>query len=482
MQTLWSATTILPHFPTLAGEISTDVAVIGGGMAGILTAFSLGQRGVNAVVLEAATIGSGQTRGTTAKITAQHGLIYADMLANMGKELSQQYAAAHMHAIADYRRIAENLDANCALENRPAYIYSQTPRDLPALEAEAHAAQTLGIPAEFVSSTELPFSVAGGVRFPDQAQFHPLSFLGAVARNLEIYEHSRVQRIEGDRLHTAQGSVRAKQVVIAAHFPFRNIPGFYFARMHQSRSYVLTLDKAPTLSGMYLGIDSDGLSLRSYGDRLLLGGGGHRTGRRTAQSGYAPLRRAARRYYPGCAEQYRWSAQDCMTLDGLPYIGRFSAATPNWYVATGFGKWGMSSSMVAANLISDLITGVDNPFEPVFSPLRFTPKASADSFFTNLSQSAGGLSRQLLFQPKSRLNALPPGYGGIVQVKGHKLGAYRDEGGRVYLVSTRCTHLGCQLEWNPDEKSWDCPCHGSRFDYTGRLICGPAQTDLKRYR
>ena len=276
---------------------------------------------------------------------------------------------------------------------------------------------------------------------------------------------------------TDRGTVTAEHVVFACHYPFRNVPGYYFLRMHQERSYVLALENAAGLEGMYFGTDGDGLSFRPQGDLLLLGGGGHRTGENSAGGQYQKLRQAARSFWPESRETAAWSAQDGMPLDGVPYIGRFSATTPNWYVATGFQKWGMTSSMVAARLLTDLITTGASPWEEVFTPQRFQPSAAGKALLQESTQAAKGLGRRLFTPPRAEVEALPRGHGGVVEYRGEKLGVYKDDGGEVFCVSVRCPHLGCQLEWNPDEKSWDCPCHGSRFDYRGRLLDGPAQRD-----
>lgn len=479
MESIWSQTSSMPKFPTLQGDIVADVAVIGGGLAGLLTAFLLRRRGIDAVVLEAAAVGSGQTKNTTAKITSQHGAIYAKLIEDFGEEKARQYAQANERAIGEYRRIVEGENIGCSLEERPAFVYSKNPDDVPMLEREAEAAARLGIRAGFTAQTELPFPVAGAVRFESQAQFHPLAFLQGISRALEIFEDTRVVDVEGNRALAERGSVTAKHIVFASHYPFLNMPGAYFLRMHQERSYVLALEGASPLNGMYLGVDAEALSFRDFGDLLLLGGGGHRAGENSAGGRYAFLREAAARLYPGSTEVLRWSAQDCMTLDGVPYIGQFAASVPNWQVATGFGKWGMTSSMVAAMLISDSIAGAEHPLAEVFSPLRFTPGPSAAAFLAEAGQAVKGLSRQVFSLPDTDAAQLPLGYGGVVERDGQKAGVYRDERGEIFAMSTRCPHLGCQLEWNPDEKSWDCPCHGSRFDYKGHLLDNPAQTDLE---
>lgn len=473
---LWVKTTELPSYPPLREEIRADVAVIGGGMAGILTATFLAKAGLHPVVLEAEQVGSGQTKNTTAKITSQHGLLYAHLIEQFGEDLAQQYAHANQQAVSQYRTLIAEQDINCAFTLSPAYLYSTLAEE--PLVQEAQAARRLGIDASFTRHTELPFSVRAALRFDGQGHFHPLHFLKALLSSLEIYEHTPVLSIDQNQLVTPHGIVNAEAVVFACHYPFINSPGYYFIRMHQERSYVLALENAGNMEGMYLGIDESGLSFRPYGTYLLLGGGSHRSGENTAGGRYERLRRLAQQYWPKSREVAAWSAQDCMTLDGIPYIGPFSSSTPNWYVATGFQKWGMTSSMVAAQLLTDQILGRKNPDAAVFSPQRFKPSASAKMLIEETAHATTGLTKTFFDPPRTELETLPIGHGGIVEYNGQKAGIYKDEKGEIFVVSVKCPHLGCQLEWNPDEKSWDCPCHGSRFDYKGNLLDNPAQTDL----
>ena len=326
--------------------------------------------------------------------------------------------------------------------------------------------------------TGLPFPTAGAVRCENQAQLHPLRLLRALAEELTIREGTRVLEAEGDQLRTTGGTVRAEHIIFCCHFPFVNAPGYYFLRMHQERSYVLALRGAPALPGMYYSADPGGASLRMADGLLLVGGGAHRTGENREGGKYEALRRWAGLHFPDAAEAGRWSAQDCMTLDGMPYMGRFAASTPRWYVATGFGKWGMTASMAAAHLIRDQIFGQENAWAQLFSPQRFTPAASAGRLLEEGLHAARDLARLPLTPPRAAAEALPPGHGGVVEWDGRKAGVYKDPEGRCHVVDPRCPHLGCQLEWNPDEESWDCPCHGSRFDCRGKLLTGPAQRDL----
>ncbi|MDD4773736.1 MAG: FAD-dependent oxidoreductase [Eubacteriales bacterium] len=476
MESVWSRDTQIPSRETLHGNISADIAIIGAGMAGVLIAYSLKKIGYNPIILEASRIGSGQTKNTTAKITSQHNLIYHKLIAQFGKEQARQYAEANQRAVTEYRNIISRENIDCRLETRSAFLYSKKNSE-PLIE-ETEAAQSLGIPADFTTTTALPFEVAGAVVFRDQAQFHPLKFLEAISKPIEIYENTRVKTVEENKIITDNGTITASHIVFAAHYPFINVPGYYFLRMHQERSYVIALEKTARLDGMYLGIGSGGLSFRDNGSSLLLGGGGHRTGENSDGGIYNLLRQKAKEYYPDSVETACWSAQDCMTVDGVPYIGRYSSATPGWYVATGFQKWGMTSSMVSAMIISDLITRGKSEYEEVFSPNRFKPSASLNVLFEEGKQAVKGQVKMYFYVPKEHISHIENGHGGIIDYNEKKIGVYKDDTGHPHFIEVKCPHLGCQLEWNPDEKSWDCPCHGSRFDYKGNLLDNPAQSPL----
>ncbi len=477
-ESIWNQTAELPRREALEGELRADVAVIGCGMAGALIADRLRRRGLRVVVLEAARVGSGQTGNTTAKITSQHGMIYGALIRKFGPERARQYADANEQAIREYAALVRERGIDCDFAQVPAYLYSENQAN--DLRREAEVAASLGIASSFTTDTELPFPIAGAVRFDNQARFHPLKFLRAIAQGLEVYEQTPVLSVEGKLLRTPGGTVQAEHIVFATHFPFVNVPGWYFARMHQERSYVLALDCGWLPEGVYLGVDPAGLSFRQAEGLLLLGGEGHRAGENSAGGRYSSLWNRAQGIFPGCREAARWSAQDCVTLDGLPYIGRYSAATPNWHVATGFAKWGMTSSMVAAMLIDGEIAGEAPGWAELFSPERFHPAASVKNLATDMGQSVKGLALKRLSVPQKTLDALPQDHGGIVDVDGRKAGVYKDAGGSCHIVDPVCPHMGCQLEWNPDERSWDCPCHGSRFHYDGSLIDNPAQRNLNR--
>ena len=476
MDSIWTKTAALPEFPMLDGDYEADVAVIGGGLAGLLTASFLRRAGAEVSVIEADRVGGGQTAGTTAKLTAQHGLKYQQLTEDFGPEAAGQYARANLAAVERLRRLVREWDIDCDFEDCDSFLYTAGAPG--PLEQEYDVCRALGMDVYLTHDTELPFSaLALGLR--DQARFHPLKLLAALADGLTIYEHSRVMDVEEGRVMVDGGSITAETVIFTCHYPFLNVPGYFFARQHQERSYVLALEGAKFMKNCYLGVEENGLSFRSWGNYLLLGGGAHRTGDNREGGQYEMLRQAARRYWPQCREAAAWSAQDCMPMDGVPYIGQYADSRPDWLVATGFQKWGMSSSVVAAEILSAMALGQTPPADSaVFAPHRFKAGASTHQLAEDATCSLKGLSKRFLEPGRIPADHIPPGHGGVAEVDGEKLGVYRDEKGELHTVVPKCPHMGCQLEWNPDEKSWDCPCHGSRFDIYGRLLTGPAQTDL----
>ena len=429
-------------------ESHWDVIVVGAGMAGILTAYYLQKQGKRVLIVEAKTIASGQTERTTAKITSQHGLKYAELIRNVGEEKAKLYALANEQAISQYAKLIKEKNIDCEFERVDSYLYSKTQKYV--LEEETKAAERLGIHAEFVKETELPFVVKGAVRFENQAQFSPLDFMKGITGELNILENTLVTEIKDCWVITNKGILTADDIVVATHYPIRNVPGFYFLRQHQERSYVLALSGTVPIKNMYYGIDEDGLSFRQTGEYLLLGGSNHRTGhsygkkgktKRQCEGAYEHLREAARTYFPDAKEVFHWSAQDCMPHDGIPFIGKYSVLTPHLYIATGFQKWGMSTSMVAARILCDMICGEENPYASLFTPQRFLVRAGSKDFIKDVGITIGNLGKGLLGKKK-------------------------------------CSHMGCALTWNPDTQSWDCPCHGSRFDKDGNLLDNPAKRNL----
>lgn len=474
MDSIWTKTFTNRKRVSLKGDIRADVAVIGGGMTGILTAWQLKQAGVRAVVLEADRIGGGQTGNTTAKVTSQHGMFCHTFIENKGEETARKYVQANQAAVEEYKKIIREKGISCDLRECDSYVYSA---DGDTLAKEVEAAKKLGVDVVLENQISLPVSCAGTVCFHGQAEFHPLKFIGALAEELEIYENTPVKEVEEHLVKTPGGSVRADKIVFAVHFPFINFPGMYFARMHQERSYVLALENAGTVDGLYIGEGEDVLSFRQYKQYLLLGGQAHRTGENREGGRYEKLKEAAGKMYLQSRIAACWSAQDCMTTDRVPFIGLYAADRPDWYVATGFCKWGMSFAMVSAILLKDMICGINNPYTEVFAPSRFSGE-EIPQLLEDTGKSVKGLTKRFFHMPQETVDELPRGHGGVIDTPQGKTGVYKTEDGQLFQVDIVCPHMGCELTWNPDERSWDCPCHGSRFDYKGNRIDGPAEDGI----
>ena len=431
MDSIWTKSVNLPKFPKLQGDVKTDVLIVGGGMAGVLCAYFLHEKGIRYVLAEGRTIGSGITKNTTAKITSQHGLIYQKLVKDIGTEKAALYLKANQNALGEYESLCKNIA--CDFEHKSSFVYSFN--QPVKLEEEIRALEKINFNASILQTKELPFQTVGAVCFENQAQFHPLKFINGIAKGLNIYEHTFVKELRENIAVTEQGNISFKKIIFTTHFPIDNKHGLYFMKMYQHRSYVIALKNAVNINGMYLDEADKGMSFRNYKDFLFVGGGDHRTGKKGGN--WKELREFANKYYPQAKEVAFWATQDCMSLDGIPYIGQYSKSKENYYVATGFNKWGMTSSMAAAKILTDLIMEKENPYAEVFYPSRNMIKPQ---LFMNLGESTINL---LTFSKK------------------------------------RCPHLGCALKWNKAEKSWDCPCHGSRFDEGGGVIDNPATGDLK---
>ncbi len=476
-RSLWQKTAApFPNFPPLRQALSCEVAVVGGGLTGILTAWMLQEQGMDVALLESGSPGQGASGHTTAKITAQHGLCYADLIASHGKKKARQYAQANRAAVDAYAELVRARGIDCDFRRADSFLYSRTSPT--AIQNELDAALSLGVRAELVRETELPFPVAAAVRFPDQACFHPLKFLSALLPRLRIYSHTTAHSVQDGCVQTDRGTVRANHIVIAVRFPFFLTPGLFFARMHQDRSYALSLSGGPPLTGMYVDAEKNGVTFRPWQDQIILGGRGHRTGYQPVLDGYEALKLDAQRWYPGCTVTAQWSTEDGMPADRIPYIGCYTQKTGRLYVAAGFQKWGMTTAMAAAQIITDLVCGRPHENAEVFSPHRLPLSSGSGRLLLDGGISASHLLSQAFYVPWAQLREIGPGHGGVVLWKGRKVGVYHREDGAYYLVSTRCPHMGCQLAWNQAERSWDCPCHGSRFSYDGKRLDPPASKDL----
>jgi glycine/D-amino acid oxidase-like deaminating enzyme len=431
-------------YETLLGETRADVAVLGGGIAGLTTAYLLSAAGVNVALLEARTIGSGTSGHTTAHVTSQHDIVYDKRIARFGFERAKLTADANEGAIRLIAGIVSAEGIECEFTSQDSHVFTKDAKKEREIEDEAEAASKLGIMADVISEPNFYSPYVAAVRFHNQAMFHPVKYMDgltqAIVRNGgRIYEMSRALHISDNVVQTQDGLVRAKCIVVATHIPVVNFPGWYHSKMYQNRSYAVALECAPDLSGMWESADKEGYSYRLYGTRLIISGGDHRCGTEKSIDHYDAIRKYALSAFPASKPTNFWSAQDAITLDGLPYIGRYSEKSNNMFVATGFGKWGMTQGTLSGNILCDLILDKKNPYEEIYSPQRKTVPAAVGHAISMNAVTAWHLASN----------------------------AFKTN-------CPTCSHFKCKLVWNRDERSWDCPCHGSRFAEDGSVLDTPA--------
>jgi glycine/D-amino acid oxidase-like deaminating enzyme len=432
--------------PPLDRDIAADVVVVGAGIVGLTTAFLLEREGMDVAVLEMRRVAAGATGYNTAKLSSLHALTYTQLASSLGRDKARLYGGANEAGIARVFELADDLGIDCDLARKPNFTYSEDAADVRRLREEAQLAFELGLPASYVEDLDLPFAVAGAVRFEDQAEFHPVKYVDGLAAALRgrVYEGTRVTGLGSGGVDTAAGrAVKASHVVVATHLSFLD-RGLYFARCHPERSYVVAGRSAEAKpAGMYLSTESPAHSIRSHGDWLLVGGESHKTGQADAGDRYDRLEAWARERF-ALEPELRWATQDQMPVDGVPYVGRHDPVSGDVWVATGFKKWGLAMGTAAAELLAAQIAGREHPWTPLFDPNRLRPRASAPDF-----------------------------------VKENANVAYHFVADRLAKRGNpRCTHLGCLLDWNAAEDTWDCPCHGSRFSASGEVIEGPAVRPL----
>ncbi|WP_433259843.1 FAD-dependent oxidoreductase [Actinosynnema sp. CS-041913] len=481
---LWTADVPYGGFPQ-AHDTRVDVAVVGGGITGVTTALRLKRAGLTVAVVEADRIGSGVSGNNTAKVTALQSTVYSTLADKHGIRAAIDYAAASRAGVAEVAGLAAAVD--CDLRTAPAYTYAISPDELPAVEHEALAAARAGLPVDRDRGEGMgvPFEVFGAVRLDDQLALHPVRYVRGLAELVagdgsHVFERSRVVRVtDGSpcRLDTEGATVTADRVVVATHYPILD-RGLYFARLEPTRAYCVaaSLRSGAPPTGLAISAGSPSWSLSAYGDLLIVCGRSHPTGDRPDDP-YGKLTAFAREHWDVDRITHRWSAQDPSTYDQLPMIGPYTPGSTRLYVATGFMKWGLSTGTFAAMILSDLLTDTGNPWAERFSPHRFTLKSTPKILELN-ARAAVSLVGDRLRPPDTRSPADVPR--GEARVVG-KSGVYRDEEGTLHAVSLRCTHLGCLVRFNDAERSWDCPCHGSRFDVDGNVLEGPATKPLPRH-
>jgi glycine/D-amino acid oxidase-like deaminating enzyme/nitrite reductase/ring-hydroxylating ferredoxin subunit len=508
VESLWLATTPRTDYDPLDGDLRVDVAVVGGGITGLTAALNLTEAGREVALLEADRVCTGTSGNTTAKLTSQHGLKYESLCSKFGNERAKQYATANEAAIDEVEARLDEFGVDADFERTPAYVFAESDDHVEKLRDEAEAARRLGLPAEFTESTDAPFEVAGALRFDDQAQFHPREYLLAVAEAVaddgsHVFEETKAVGLDAGspcRVETNRATVTADEVVVATLFPFADRGG-YFARMHPSRAYLLAVELAETPpDGMYLGSESPSSTFRPHPaedeELLIVGGQSHKPsadGPPTSER-YRRCEEFAREHFPVESIRYRWSSHDYVPVDGVPFIGQLGPGTDNVYAGVGFAKWGMSGGTAAGMILSDLIVEGSNPWADVFDPMRFLPSADSavhdsmravSSGMTFLGENATVATRWVGDRAKTLLSLgvdeadLPePGEGRVVRQHGRPTAVYRDESGELHASSAVCPHMYCIVTWNDAERTWDCPCHGSRFDCDGTVERGPALEDL----
>jgi glycine/D-amino acid oxidase-like deaminating enzyme/nitrite reductase/ring-hydroxylating ferredoxin subunit len=489
----WIDSTPNTNFSSLTNQVAVDVVIVGAGIVGLTAATLLKRAGKTVAVIESRHIATGVSGHTTAKVTSLHQLIYADLIQQFGEEKARLYAESNQAGLKLVTKFVEEEQIDCDFSRQSAYTYTDKEDNLDQIKEEVEAAVKLGLPASFVRETTLPFPIFGAVKFENQAQFHVRKYLLHLAKGIPdngsyLFENTRVQKVEeGEpcQVITDKGTVIAQNVIVATHLPILD-QGLFFAKAYPKRSYIIgaRIEKSKAPEGMFIGIGEQYRSIRTtpYQDGLLLliGGEGHKVGTVSdTEEPYLKLEAYARDRFGINSFEYRWSSQDMVSFDKLPYIGKLTPFNQHIYVATGLSLWGMTKGTMSGMLLSDLILGIKNPWAELYDATRATPFVTPTSLKENVDVGIHWVGDRLKGLGSS-LSEVANGEGKLVTVNGDKIAAYRDEQGNLHAVSAVCPHLACVVNWNSAEKSWDCPCHGSRFSCDGEVIHGPAVKDLER--
>ena len=493
MNSLWIETTKNQlHLKPLTQNLEAEVCIIGAGLFGLTTAYYLTKQGKRVVVIEKDDIGEKVSGNTTGKITSQHGLFYSHLIDDYGINYAQKYLEVNEKAIQNIKEIIDTEQIGCDFEEQSAYVFTTNQDEVIEIEKEVDAVNKLGKKAKLISNVDKPFKMKAGIEFENQAQFHPRKYMiglaNVILKDNQIYNYTTATDVQkyGEKfmITTDRGNVLADSVVLATHYPIVNFPGIYFIKMYQSTSYIIAIETNSKIpEGMYITAEEPVYSFRSakYNDKniVLIGGSEHKTGEAIADnSHYTELEKKAKELYPDCKVLFRWNTRDCISLDKIPYIGEFSNLYNNMYVGTGFKKWGMTFSNIAGKIVSDKILGKQNEYEDLFTPTRLKPIKNRWEVKNMLKETVDSIALNKFKIDPSSVSEIENDNASIMKIDGENIGVYKDKNGKLYAVSPVCTHLGCLLTWNNIDKTWDCPCHGSRFDYTGRNIYEPAIKDL----
>lgn len=487
-RTYWNATAAAPPFPQLYGNLNVDAAIIGGGIVGITTARLLKDRGVTAAVIEARKVGRQVTGKSTAKMTSQHNIIYQTLERKFGEARARLYAEAQETAIRTIQGLAAAHAIDCDIEPKAAYTYTRDEKYVSQLDKEVETARRLGLPATLVKETDLPFDVLAAMRFDGQAQFHPTKYVAGLAATIpgegcHVFENSRAVDYGPTRVVTDQGTVTARHVVMATHLPLGQVGGYY-AMAYPYAEPVIAARIRRIPDGMYINAEEPRHSIRTHrhdnGDVYgIVAGTSFKPGHTDEERKYFDdIERWLVDNFDAGPVEYRWVNEDYRSMDNAPFVGWSSSTGAAYLVATGFSAWGISNGTAAGMVIADLIMGRDNRWLEIFDAKRVKPLAGGPRFVKENAEVAAHLVSGYLSRKLKSFDELAPGEAAIMKVDGENVAAFRDEQGRVHAVSAACSHMGCIVGWNETDRTWDCPCHGSRFELSGEVIHGPATRPL----
>ncbi len=457
----------------LNDNISTDVCVIGGGMAGLLIAYKLKESGAKVVVLEKDKLFCGESARTTAKITTIHGMKYGNLIKNSDFNTAKKYYLAALDGMNYLVDTVSHLNCDCDLRKMPFVLYSM--RSSEELLSEYAALSRLNLLCSLTRKVSLPFKVENAIRIENAYTFNPVAFMNALSNELDVYTETKAVKVVDEKVICETGSVSANHIIVATHYPFINSLGLYFTKMHQEKSYAAVFENVPEFKEMYYCVEAGGYAFRPFEDKLIVSGGSHRTGENCGQDKLSLLLADIKRYYPKAKQVSSWSAQDCMPPDKIPYIGRYSKFSDKLYVATGFGKWGMTSSATAALILDGIISKHKRPYTNIFSPFRNNHSEGRKQIVNQTKLSAKELIKSISYVPTHEVRDIPRNSAEIVRIEGKRVGVYRDEVGNLHYSRAICGHLGCPLTFNCGTKSWDCACHGSSYDIDGNIISNPCK-------
>ena len=487
-RTYWNETAAVPSFPTLSGDLDVDIAIIGGGIVGITTARMLKDQGLTVAVIEARRVGQQVTGKSTAKMTSQHGIIYQTLVRKFGEEKARLYGEAQEWGVRRISELAAQYAIEADIEPMPAFTYTNDESYVSQIEKEVETAQRLGLPASLLrGDIGLPFDVLAAIRFDNQAQFHPVKYVAGLAATIpgegsHVFENSRAVDYEPTRVVTETGTVTARHVVMATHLPLGQV-GLYYSIAHPKAEPVIAARIGRVPPGMYKNAEKPGRSIRTH--RLngevygIAGGTSFKPGHPDEEQEYIrDIEDWLTREFDAGPIEYRWVNEDYTPIDSAPFIGWSSKAGDGYLVATGFDAWGISNGTAAAAIIADLVAGRENPWASVFDAARVKPVAGAPEFVKGNAEVAAHLVSGYLSRKPKSYDELEPGHAAIMKVDGENVAAFKDEAGTVHAVSAVCTHMGCLVGWNATDRTWDCPCHGSRFELSGEVIHGPATKPL----